>query len=137
MNQDELIEKCMPTDKEIADNFPVKDPDLVTSTDRNIARTAIRSAIPVIEAEARKAEREKFLEWLWNRRATSTAVDIYLQAKQALKGEDDAGGRDGVSVYEVRGRTGRRIKKDYRERTEAAKGKMPAMRCRGCCQGVG
>jgi len=108
MNQDELIEKCRLTPEErhyyheqarrIANdlanstegNFKQEDIEAIyDDAERAMIDAQLRKAIPIIEAEVRKAERRRFLEWLNNRRATDTAMDIYLQAEQALKGEGD------------------------------------------------
>jgi len=76
MNIDELIEKCRLTDEEIEIASAVgrehycrthylsklprfNDADKVRAAEREVAEAQLRKAIPTIEAEARKVERER------------------------------------------------------------------------------
>jgi len=75
MNQDELIEKCRLTDKEL-DELSFNDDISIPSTYDpllnewqtpifdDLLDAQLRKAIPIIEAEARKAERERIADWL-------------------------------------------------------------------------
>jgi len=93
MNQDELIEKCRLTEEgitiELLKVYPNTYVNDLAPTEKafvySLIQAQLRKAIPIIQ----KAERQRFLEWLSNRRATDTAMDIYLQAEQTLKGEGD------------------------------------------------
>ena len=64
MNQDELIEKCRLTPKQLrqiwddTESYDSMD-DWREKVRSNIAEAQLRKAIPIIEAEARKAERER------------------------------------------------------------------------------
>jgi len=78
MNQHELIEKCRMTDEEVEIASAVgrehycrthylsklprfNDADKARAAEREVAEAQLRKAIPIIEAEARKAERERVL----------------------------------------------------------------------------
>jgi len=108
MNQDELIEKCRLTDKEIAvyhrqashiaiefasateGNFRQEDIDAIyDDSEKAMLEAQLRKAIPIIEAEARKAERKRIFTEIQNR-GLGTLGSIYLPADvwKALKGGD-------------------------------------------------
>ncbi len=106
MNQDELIEKCRLTDEEFRNviglyrgrfgRLPEYTPE-ITPRDREVAEAQLHKAIPTIEAEARKAERERIVEILKDCQFTIIAPNapanaeveflIPLEKWQALKGE--------------------------------------------------
>jgi len=73
MNQDELIEKCRLTDDKMGYylssdcglGYPADYWDVVVLEDwHKLVEAQLRKAIPIIEAEARKAERERIADWL-------------------------------------------------------------------------
>jgi len=92
MNQDELIEKCRLTDEEVGDvYYPSITPQ---KYGHRVAQAQLRKAIPIIEAEARKAERERIISLV--RQITPVRpldgvlyYDVRFTATdwQALKGE--------------------------------------------------
>jgi len=92
MNQDELIEKCRLTDDEILHDCICRyrenasADELIMSAFKGIAEHQLRRAIPIIEAEARKAEREKLYDILnlLNGNRVEEAKELI---RQALKGD--------------------------------------------------
>lgn len=123
MNQDELIEKCRLADDEIEiasavgreryckTHYLSKLPrfngaDKARTGEKEVAEAQLRKAIPIIEAEARKAEREKsvqtqikfcdkLLEVGMEQERKSwvntwfVVKAVIMQHRQALKGEGD------------------------------------------------
>jgi len=95
MNQDELIEKCRLTGEEMADlvrQAQTNDYTFMVGLMR-IAEAQLRKAIPIIEAEARKAERERWLRELEAidqdsydvKDFTRRVCDLIVEEKQMLK----------------------------------------------------
>jgi len=64
MNPDELIEKCRLTDEEIEEIWYKGTEWGSCKISQQIADAQLHEAIPIIEAEARKAERERIINWL-------------------------------------------------------------------------
>jgi len=107
MNQDELIEKCRLTAKEIY-ALLISNTQIFRKGDSGrvdcliIVEAQLRKAIPIIEAEARKAERERVVkeleEHIGSDRWGNPTITIgynhggnrwYYEWWQALKGEGD------------------------------------------------
>ncbi len=103
MNQDELIEKCRLTGEEVKRewNEAWRKQDCSADLDdeefkvlQDINEAQLRKAIPIIEAKARKAERERVLAYLLAEPRSyefETYYSIILKKSelQALKGEGD------------------------------------------------